>query len=53
MVRVTIETDFTVGQSTIKDGECLSDVLEAVNGAIKACGYYPKGTLDYQEEENG
>lgn len=31
--------------------EDLSTLLENLDHFVKACGYFPKGTLDYIEEE--
>lgn len=30
---------------------CLTDLLEEMERFIRAIGYYPKGTLDFVEEE--
>ncbi len=35
----------------VTNGHTLDQVLEAFDNAVKGSGYYPKGELDYREEE--
>lgn len=34
------------------DAVCLDDVLESFTHFLRGCGYYPKGELEFVEDEN-
>jgi len=51
-VKVTIETSNSKGVAVSKNvSEDLSEVLECVQQAIKGCGFYPRGYLDFIDDE--
>jgi len=51
MIRVTVECDGTKGIAENTDAVQLSEAVECFEGALRACGFCFKGSLDFVEEE--
>lgn len=49
MIRVTIEVDGIKATIENEDGITLDETLECVSGAIKGCGFNPKGELEFTD----
>jgi hypothetical protein len=51
MIKVTLQVDDVKASVVQKDGSDLGEVLQVIQQAILGCGFYPKGTLDFIEDE--
>jgi hypothetical protein len=51
MIKITLQVDDVRSSVVQKDGCNISEVLQVMEQAIRGCGFYPKGTLDFIEDE--
>jgi hypothetical protein len=51
MIRVTIETDDIKCSVDNATGTDLGDIVQLCEQAIRGCGFFPKGELDFIEPE--
>jgi hypothetical protein len=51
MIKVTLQVDGVKSSVAQKDGCNLEEVLQVIQQAVMGCGFYPKGNLDFIEDD--
>jgi hypothetical protein len=51
MIKVTLQVGDTKASVVQKDGSDLGEVLQVIQQAVMGCGFYPKGNLDFIEDD--